>query len=124
MRNPILRAYVELIRFGFHISRSNFAALHGAVRNCPVRTGTTPGTSLADLCRAVDIACIWYWRKVLCLQRSAAATCLLRSYGLAAELVIGTQQVPFNAHAWVEIGGQVVTDRPYMREMYVVLERI
>ena len=121
---PILSAYMELIRFGFHVRHGNFAALHGAVRNCRVHTGTTPCTSLADLCRAVDIACIWYWRKVLCLQRSAAATCLLRRHGLPAELVIGTQQVPFTAHAWVEIGGQVVTDRPYMHEMYVVLERI
>jgi hypothetical protein len=38
--------------------------------------------------------------------------------------VIGTQQIPFNAHAWVEVDGHVVNDRAYMPEMYAVLERI
>lgn len=120
----ILRAYMELISFGFHIKRQEFSALHSAVRNCDIRTDTTPRVSLAELCHAVDIACIWYWKQVLCLQRSAAATCFLRRHGIAAQLVIGTQQVPFNAHAWVEVDGQVVTDKTYMHEMYVVLERI
>lgn len=120
----ILSAYMELIRFGFHIRHNNFAALHTTVRNCGLRTDTTPRASLEELCRAVDIACIWYWKHVLCLQRSAAATCLLRRHGIPAQLVIGTQQVPFNAHAWVEVDGQVITDRTYMHEMYVELERV
>jgi hypothetical protein len=124
MSIPILAAYLELLRFGFYIRRNDFAALHAAVRTCRVRADTTHSVSLMDLCRAVDTACIWHWKKVLCLQRSAAATCLLRRHGIAAELVIGTQQIPFNAHAWVEVDGQVVTDKTYMHEMYVVLERI
>jgi hypothetical protein len=124
MPNPFLSAYLELIRFGRHIQRQDFSALHSAVRDCGLRTGVTPCPSVAELSHALDMACIWYWKRVLCLQRSAAATCLLRRHGIAAQLVIGTQQVPFNAHAWVEVDGQVVTDRPYMREMYVVLEQI
>ena len=121
---PVLIAYLELIRFGFHIRRKNFAALHSAVRNSSVHKHTSRCTSLAELCRAVDLACIWYGKTVLCLQRSAAATCLLRRHGIPAQLVIGTQQIPFNAHAWVEVEGQVVSDRPYMHKMYAVLERI
>jgi len=124
VRSLVVSAYVELIRFGFHIKRKDFSALHSAVRNCGVRTLVSPRASLEELCRALDIACIWYWKRVLCLQRSAAATCLLRRHGIAAQMVIGTQQIPFNAHAWVEVDGQVVTDRSYIREMYVVLERI
>ena len=120
----VLTAYLELIRFGFHIRRKNFAALHSAVRNSSVQKHTSRCTSLAELCRAVDLACIWYGKTVLCLQRSAAATCLLRRHGIPAQLVIGTQQIPFNAHAWVEVEGQVVSDRPYMHKMYAVLERI
>ena len=121
---PVLTAYLELIRFGFHIKRKNFAALHSAVRNSSVHEHTSRCTSLAELCRAVDLACIWYGKTVLCLQRSAAETCLLRRHGIPAQLVIGTQQIPFNAHAWVEVEGQVVSDRPYMHKMYAVLERI
>ena len=119
-----LSAYLQLIRFGLHIRRNDFTSLHAAVHRCGVRTHTPRSASLEEVCRAIDLACVWYWKKVLCLQRSAAATCLLRRNGIASQLVIGTQQVPFNAHAWVEVGGQVVTDRPYMHEMYTVLERI
>jgi len=121
---PVLTAYLELIRFGFHIRRKNFAALHSVVRTRGVDQHTSGGTGLAELCRAADLACIWYGKRVLCLQRSAATTCLLRRHGIPAQLVIGIQQIPFNAHAWVEVEGRVVSDRPYMRKMYAVLERI
>jgi len=121
---PVLTAYLELIRFGFHIRRKNFAALHSIVRNSGVDQPTPGGACLEELCRAVDLACIWYGKRVLCLQRSAATACLLRRHGIPAQLVIGIQQIPFNAHAWVEVEGQVVNDRPYMQEMYAVLERM
>ena len=35
----------------------------------------------------------------------------------------GVQKLPFKAHAWVEVDGRVVNDKPYMREMYTVLDR-
>ena len=38
-------------------------------------------------------------------------------------MVIGAQQMPFKAHAWVEVGGSVVNDKPYTPEMYQVLDR-
>jgi len=75
------------------------------------------------ICRAVDIASVWYWKQVPCLQRSAATTCLLRRYGIAAQLVIGVESRPFRAHAWVEVSGRVINDKSYMREMYTVLDR-
>jgi hypothetical protein len=69
------------------------------------------------------MACIWYWKEVLCLQRSAATTCLLKRYGVPAHMILGAQPMPFKAHAWVEVNGSVVNDKPYMREMYAVLDR-
>ena len=69
------------------------------------------------------MACIWYWKEVLCLQRSAATACLLKRHGVPAQMMIGAQQMPFKAHAWVEVDGRVVNDKPYMREMYAVLDR-
>jgi hypothetical protein len=48
---------------------------------------------------------------------------LLRRRGWRAEMVIGAQILPFKSHAWVEIEGQVVNDKPYMRDIYNVLER-
>ena len=79
--------------------------------------------AVEHICSAMDMACIWYWKEALCLQRSAATACLLKKYGVPAQMVIGAQQMPFKAHAWVEVDGRVVNDKPYTPEMYAVLDR-
>lgn len=71
----------------------------------------------------MDLACVFYFKHVVCLQRSAATTILLRRYGWDAELVIGTQMMPARFHAWVEIGDSVVNDKPYVAQIFQVLER-
>jgi hypothetical protein len=118
----VLRAYVNLIVFDFYLARRDFATLIKNVRECPIGSRLI-GNSSERICDAIDMACIWYWKEVLCLQRSAATTCLLKQHGVPAEMVIGAQQMPFRAHAWVEVGGQVVNDKPYTPEVYAVLER-
>jgi Transglutaminase-like superfamily len=123
MRFLFLRAYAKLILFDLYLARGNFEALYGKVRRSPVRKTTLSPKAIERICYSVDLATIWYWKQAQCLQRSAATTCLLRQYGVPAELVIGAQQLPFKAHAWVEVEGQVVNDKPYMREMYAVLDR-
>ncbi len=45
--------------------------------------------AVEQTCAAVDMACIWYWKEGLCLQRSAATACLLKRFGVPAQLVIG-----------------------------------
>jgi len=118
-----LQAYLKLIHFEFYLTRGDFAALHNEVRSYPI-SGTVkcPG-AVEKICAAVDMACIWYWKEVLCLQRSAATACLLKRHGVPAQMVIGAQQMPFKAHAWVEVNGRVVNDTPYTRELYAVLDR-
>lgn len=123
MRFLALQAYAELIRFDLYLARGNFEALYAKVRNCRVRSKQRPDAAVERICHAMDLATIWYWKQAQCLQRSAAAVCLLRRHGVDAELVIGAQQLPFKAHAWAEVNGQVVNDKPYMREMYAVLDR-
>jgi hypothetical protein len=119
----VLKAYLHLIRFDFYLARGDFAVLYNKVRKDPVRTGVKHPYSIDQICHAVDMACIWYRNKVLCLQRSAVTACLLKSHGFAAEMVIGAHQMPFRAHAWVEVDARVVNDRPYTPEMYAVLDR-
>jgi len=119
----ILSAYFNLTHFDFYLARGNFRALYEKVRSYPVRTGLSVSPTPAEICSAMDIACIWYWKEALCLQRSAATACLFKSRGIPAQLVIGVQQIPFKAHAWVEVGGRVVNDKSYVREMYPVLDR-
>jgi hypothetical protein len=118
-----LEAFFTLVLFDRYLARGDFAALYGKVRNYPLGAAT-PGVNEMDrICAAVNIACIWYWKEILCLQRSAATACLLKKYGVPAKMVIGAQLIPFKAHAWVEVDGCVVNDRPYTPEIYTVLDR-
>lgn len=119
----VLQAYMKLIHFDFYISRGAFAPLYQKVRDCSVQKNSATPSDVEQICSAVDIASIWYWKEVLCLQRSAATAYLLKRRGVQAQMVVGAQQIPFKAHAWVEVNGRVVNDKPYMQEMYVVIDR-
>jgi hypothetical protein len=119
----VLEAYLSLIRFDLYLARGNFEALYHKVRNYPTRKEPVSPDSVKRLCAGVDMACIWYFKEALCLQRSAVTACLLRKHGVSSRLVIGAQQMPFKAHAWVEIDGRVVNDKQYVREMYGILTR-
>jgi hypothetical protein len=119
----VMRAYWQLIVFDLYLSRGSFRALYDRVRTCPIGRAPHDPEAVKHICYAVDIACIWYRKEVLCLQRSAATTCLLRNHGVAASMIIGAQQLPFRAHAWVEVDGAVVNDKPYVPDLYAVLDR-
>ena len=119
----VLQAYLKLIYFDLYLMREDFAALYSRVHRYPTANGIARRETVERLCSAVDLACIWYWKEALCLQRSAATSCLLKSHGIFAQMVIGARQLPFKAHAWVEVDGRVVNDKPYVPEMYAVLDR-
>jgi hypothetical protein len=119
----ILKAYLKLIHFDLYLARGNFAALYDKVRKYPLGKPASSNAAIEHICCAVDMACIWYWKEALCLQRSAATACLLKRNGVPAQMVIGAQQMPFKTHAWVEVDGRVVNDNPYRLEMYAVLDR-
>ena len=118
-----LRACILLLRFERWIRNRNFSRIYDRVRLASVQEQTfTPSHAPEQICHAVDLVCVWHWRPVLCLQRSAAACCLLKTCGFPAKLVIGVRQLPFRAHAWVELDGVIVNDKPYLRTMYAVLD--
>jgi hypothetical protein len=119
----VLRAYWALVYFDLFLLRGNFSALYEKVRTYPIGGASELADETSRVCAAIDLACIWYWKKVLCLQRSAATTCLLKRSGVSARMVIGAQQIPFRAHAWVEVGDLVVNDKPYLREIYGVVDQ-
>ena len=123
MRFMVVQAYVELVRFDAYLLRANFSALYQCVRASPLLKRSAASPTLDAICSAVDRACVFYPKEVLCLQRSAATTRLLRKHGVPAALVIGAQHIPFRAHAWVEVGGRVVNDKPDVPNTYAVMDR-
>jgi hypothetical protein len=123
MTRYVLQAISQLMLCGWLMRKGGFRGLEGRLVTSSVRSTTVPRPTAEILCRAVDTACVLYFNRVLCLQRSAATTLLLRSYGFHAHLVIGAQIVPFQSHAWVEIDYCVVNDKPYVAEIYRELQR-
>jgi Transglutaminase-like superfamily len=124
VKRLVFESWLLLLYFELAMCLRDFKVMHDIVRKERVRSapiGRHPSTE--ELCRAVDLACVFYFKQVLCLQRSAATTLLLRHYGLNAEMVIGAQVLPFKSHAWVEIQGTIVNDKPYMLDIYQVLKR-
>jgi hypothetical protein len=124
MTRLVLESWLLLLYFEFTMRFRGLKVLHEIVSSEKVWDVNDPLLpSSADLCHAVDLACVFYFRQVMCLQRSAATTLLLRRHGWEGEMVIGAQLLPFKSHAWVEINGAVVNDKPYMHDIYRVLER-
>jgi hypothetical protein len=101
----------------------SFAALHNFVQSWITLPGNADHQAVSRVCEALDLACVWYPKHVLCLQRSAVSTCLLRNCCVPAQMIIGAQKAPFRAHAWTEVGGRAVNERRNVRDTYLVWER-
>jgi hypothetical protein len=123
MKRLMAESYLLLLWTEFIMLFVNLKALHRQLQRREPRNSSADRCHHVDgICRAMDVACAFYPKQVLCLQRSVATTLLLRRYGIRAEMLIGAQLLPFKSHAWVEVDGTVVNDKPYMREIYRVLE--
>jgi hypothetical protein len=119
----VFQGLMALVLFDL-LSLLGFKVVHAAVRRCPVVPRTAPDGTVARICGAVDEACVWYVKRAYCLQRSAVATWLLRGHGVPARLVIGYRPVPIDSHAWVEVDGKVVNDRPQYQKFFRVLDTL
>jgi prolyl oligopeptidase len=118
-----VKAFYGLLAFDLRGLGRDFARLHEFVRS--FKAGShPPGQDVVErVCRAVNHACVWYPRAVLCLQRSTVTTCLLRSCGVRAQMVVGAQILPFKAHAWTEVEGKAINERKDVQKIYGVWER-
>jgi hypothetical protein len=125
MAKFVLESYSLLLWVEVMMVLRNLGAICGLVRtNQLPRKPSHRGPSCSQLCQAINLACVLYPKRVLCLQRSAATTVLLRRHGIAAEMVIGARVLPFRSHSWVEVDRVVVNDKPYMAEIYSPIERV
>jgi hypothetical protein len=122
MTSLFIQTWWQLIRFELWLFTRNFKGVHRRVKVCPIRSLEVPPT-LDEIVSGFQFACLWYPKQVLCLQRSAALTCVLRRHGIQAQMVIGVQKLPFRGHAWVEVENHVVNDKEYVPEIYAILDR-
>jgi hypothetical protein len=115
-------AYCRLVAHDLFMRSHDFAELHAHVKNYPVRRTAREVNSARDICLALERACCFYPKHALCLQRSAVLIKMLRHRGFPARMIIGAQKLPFKAHAWVELNGEILNDRLSSREKFLVLE--
>ena len=120
--SAILEAYVALISHELFMSNHNLAGLYHHIKTFPSREEKASLTATSSVCHALEVACAFYPKRTLCLQRSATLVKLLRRRGVDAHMMIGAQKLPFKAHAWVEADGVIVNDRLAVRENFLVLE--
>lgn len=118
----LCRALVGLAAFDVLGFGRDFAKMHWFVSGCKVVQRKPSANTVERVCEAVSHACMWYPKHVLCLQRSAVTTCLLRYCGIPAKMVVGARNVPFKAHAWTEVDGAAVNERKDVHKIYQVLD--
>ncbi|WP_353072016.1 lasso peptide biosynthesis B2 protein [Tunturiibacter gelidiferens] len=124
MRSLLVESHLLLIRLELLMLFGKLNSIRELVLRSKVEGNEKRrGLTVEGICHAIDMACVFYPKHVLCLQRTAVTVLLLRRYGWNAEMVVGAQMMPFRSHAWSELDGTVVGDKPYLRDIYHELER-
>jgi hypothetical protein len=118
----VAESYLLLVWVDIVLAIDGLRPFLGRSRESDRRNSSNQAEQIHSLRTAVDLACVLYPKPVLCLQRSVATALLLRLNGIDARLLIGVRMTPFKSHAWVEVDGRPINDKPYMREIYQVLE--
>ena len=103
----VLRALFEMVRYDVIVSSVGIGRILRQLRSQHVPVRQCREDLQKAICDAVLLASCFYWKPVLCLQRSVCTTILLRKYGIGAKVVIGYRPTPFFSHSWVEVNGHV-----------------
>src|ERR1700732_4490197 len=117
------KALLALLVFDLLGFDRDFGKMHRFVSRRKVAPHLNFPDVVDRVCEAVNNACVWYPKRVLCLQRSVVITCMLRHYGVPAQMVMGAQKAPFKAHAWTEVDGRAINERSDVQKKYGVWER-
>jgi hypothetical protein len=119
------QSLVMLLAYDILSAVCSFQTIYSMVRGWKVNSNTIGSNMIGidRVCMAVNYACVWYPKQALCLQRSFVTTYLLRKHGVAAEMVLGAQKLPFKAHAWVEVDGQAINERSNVQAAYAVWDK-
>ena len=116
------QALLMLLAYDILSALCPFQTIYAMVRGWKV-SSKSDGPVIDRVCVAVNYACVWYPTRALCLQRSFVTTYLLRKHGVAAQMVLGAQKLPFKAHAWVEVDGQAINERSNVQAAYAVWDK-
>jgi hypothetical protein len=117
------RALLMLLAYDILRVLCRFQTIYSLVKGWQVNNKPAESNVIDRVCMAVNYACVWYPKQALCLQRSFVTTYLLRKHGVAAQMVLGAQKLPFKAHAWVEVDGRAINERSNVQATYAVWDK-
>lgn len=118
-----LQALFMLLAYDIMSALCRFQTIYSMVRGWKVNNKPAGSNVIDRVSMAVNYACVWYPKQALCLQRSFVTTYLLRKQGVAAQMILGAQKLPFKAHAWVEVDGRAINERSNVQAIYAVWDK-
>lgn len=120
----VLRCGIMILAVKTALRVRGFAAVVRWIRR---RVESVPADLAIDLDavraaeRAVATAAALYPGRALCLEQSLVLYVLLRRRGVAVVYRQGVMPHPFQAHAWIEYRGEVITDVAEHARQFVLL---
>lgn len=114
----VARAFVALARVDLALRAAGFRRLVRRVERRSARPGHVGGTATLErasrYARAIEIAARHHVVRARCLHRALVLHTWLRRDGLPSVLCIGVRKArgQLQAHAWVELEGQLVYEPP------------
>jgi hypothetical protein len=119
---PLVRWSLRLRGYG-----KTFTSLQRRVQFQPKGTNTRPEAreEVQVTCRMVRAALRYSLAQYTCLEESLTLWYLLRKHGIPACLRIGVRKEneKFEAHAWVEYGGEALNQDEAMHRHYAAFEQ-
>ncbi len=103
---------------------TRLAGLKQLIERAQLRRELVPKCELGELVKALNAACMLYYRKTKCLEWSSALALVGYRFGYDLRLIVGVQNRPFYAHAWIEHEGHTVGDDPDLRKQLAVILEI
>lgn len=127
----LLQAFVLLPVTAVLLKLMNFQRVHSLLSHCSPMVVKNQGDDTLEqasvTARLVQAAASRIPFKLpSCLVRSTTLWYLLRRQGIGAEIRIGVNKEDgvFSAHAWVEIDGIVLNDKPDIHDQFDAFEQI
>ena len=88
------QALLMLIAYDVLCTFSTFGRIHKMVKRWTVARRPPDDDAIDRVCKAVNYACIWYPKQVLCLQCTFVTTYLLRKKGILCPHGPGRTETP------------------------------
>jgi hypothetical protein len=108
----VLKALAFLTSAHWMVSKgfSGFAARLDRKLASEARAPRTHAPDLARIAAAIEWARLLFPFEAKCLPIAVATARMARSYGLKADVMVGVQALPLQAHAWAQIDDALIND--------------